>query len=93
MKLDQIRALIEAATPGPWFINLTPGWYHIRAGADVIVQTAMIQDARLIEASRTLMPKLTEALAKISEMYCGCNIATRFVCWRCVALAALESDE
>lgn len=102
MKLPDIRALIEAATPGPWVKSNELGSDSIGpvsgnyAGAD-----ASEEDIRFILASRDLLPKLlavAEAAEARRDQECDCDAGGKCsACYRTdalisEALAALESE-
>lgn len=74
MKLDQIRALIEAATPGPWehdgedyiFQVHNDAWQAKVAEMRGYGERLPIDaNARFIAASRDLMPKLVDEVEQL----------------------------
>lgn len=79
MTLDEIRALCEAATPGPWCATqVDPATIYTPTiqTKDGGLLTCMMdyggnrEDARLIAAARTLLPALldvAEAAARLSD--------------------------
>lgn len=76
MKLEDIKKLIDAATPGPWvaYQELQRSWYiEDKCATATILDSAMSgSDAAFIAASRTLMPKLlavAEEAASLCEAY------------------------
>lgn len=61
-RLDEIRALCEAATPGPWE-QTRPDREYVRNTDDFnVCMTRRSYDAAFIAASRTLVPQLCDAL-------------------------------
>lgn len=64
MKLEELKKLVEAATPGPWTWRLVDGICnkYLDEGAIVIEGDACSNidpaNCRLIAASRTMLPKL-----------------------------------
>ena len=75
MKLEEIRKLIERATPGPWTSRTNEVFYpchkspsgYDRSLLEVDVCSGMVDDtATFIAASRTLMPQLLK-IAEIAK--------------------------
>lgn len=105
MKLEEIRKLIDAATPGPWVrhTRLCGGYSYqvLNATGGILLETTsyggMSEDAALIAASRTLLPKLL-AVAEAAQSVCEPSlwvegeISTRLRKRLTYALAALEAD-
>lgn len=61
---EDIRARVEAATEGPWSIDMCIyEAVHVSKGANKI-----IEDGKFIAASRTDIPKLLEALDIMQEL-------------------------
>jgi len=105
MKLEAIRKLTEAATPGPWSWrdNQLMSQYDEREEQCIVVTEVYKEDdtdttpadATFIAASRELLPKLVkawESLELIAEHSCQCNEERGFRCWAHEALVALEAD-
>lgn len=104
MKLEEIKALIEAATPGPWEANGTGAYVAMMSIFDDKIrkyvsapQTGMCVsdgDIAFIAASRTLLPKLL-AVAEAAKAYVKAFTEPSTECLSvetiAAALAALES--
>lgn len=81
MKLEAIRALIEAATPGPWAYRVIAADFYTVNQDDshpghVLADAVTPSDAALIAASRTLLPKLlavAEAASKSNHHARWCS--------------------
>lgn len=91
MTLDEIRKLIDEATPGDWkAVEYAKAWLIEAEGPNWIkaVGSAAEADARFCAAARTLLPALLEVAEAALAMH-DCN-------WDCStslkkALAALEA--
>lgn len=74
MKLEEIRKLIDAATPGPWTNRMQDGLCNKYIDDDAIVISKEERDnmnpanVAFIALSRTLMPKLL-AVAKVAKAF------------------------
>lgn len=64
--LDEIKARIEKATPGPWDVSYTHGRVdHLRNGIRFTVADLAFRDAEFIAHARTDIPKLLAALEAV----------------------------
>jgi len=97
MKLSEIRALCEAATPGPWTYSRES--YATRDKDGLIAAISSLpRNGELIAASRTLMPLLLKIAEVAQDMVRQCPNANPNPCGRCdlcdleKALAALEQE-
>lgn len=106
MKLDDIRRICEAATPGPWRaeVNGTPDGSFDFAAGPWHDQTkgstdGAAEDAVFIAMARTMLPKLQKVAEAARDLKCACVGLTYHGGHTnsCIALrealAALESDE
>lgn len=68
MKIEEIRKLVDAATPGPWKSNLEPMfdkiWYEVRLGGKIVAKTREESNSEFIAATRTLIPLLLDVVEK-----------------------------
>lgn len=78
--ISKLRALCEAATPGPWTTledEYEEGVVRDSAGHDIIAETMLSggshDDARFIAAARTALPLLLEVAEAASELCVFCS--------------------
>lgn len=72
MTLDEIRKLIDEATPGDWkAVEYAKAWLIEAEGLNWIraVGSAAEADARFCAAARTLMPALLDAVAAAKDLH------------------------
>lgn len=100
MNLEEIRALCEAATPGPWAVDTFGNIYKPARQGNVAQMRGANQehaDAAFIAAARTLLPKLlevAEAADRLTDNICEFSTITDSIFVENLddALFALEAD-
>lgn len=97
MRLDEIRKLIEAATPGPWayrIFEVDPITCIIRRDnaypGESVADNTNLADAEFIAAARTLLPALLAVAEKAEALLEDEGMRSVNSGGLCEALAALE---
>lgn len=77
MKLEELRKICDAATPGPWrFAQLLDG-IEARALLDsrgyLFGRSDDLQNGEFIEAARTYMPLLLDLAEAAADLYLDCD--------------------
>jgi hypothetical protein len=68
--VTRARALLAAATPGPWRVDDPPvngGHFVVGDGHDMVAETCPEHDAALIAAAPTLLAELADLVAKLQS--------------------------